>query len=95
MCFFFPFTCLIIYYLLFIYYVLPHRFFINFKTGQSEKDDVAFHFNPRHNANVVMNSFRNGQWEAEEFASVNPFKVGEAFEMFIVIKSEGYQVCAL
>lgn len=74
---------------------LPCSFAINFKTGQSEKDDVAFHFNPRMGSNVAMNSIRNGGWQTEEFASENPFKKGDAFEMFIVPKPEGYQVCAL
>ncbi|CAM4585312.1 unnamed protein product [Leuciscus chuanchicus] len=68
------------------------RFRINFKTGQSDTDDTAFHFNPRMDQNVVMNSFRNGKWESEESVSDNPFKKGEAFEMFTVIKSEGYQI---
>ncbi|XP_051953269.1 galectin-4 isoform X23 [Xyrauchen texanus] len=68
------------------------KFAINFKTGQSDKDDVAFHFNPRMGSKVAMNSFRNGGWQTEEFVSENPFKKGEAFEMFIVPKPEGYQV---
>ncbi|XP_050991775.1 uncharacterized protein lgals4 isoform X3 [Labeo rohita] len=68
------------------------RFEVNFKTGQSSNDDIAFHFNPRMDQKVVMKSFRNGGWEAEESVSDNPFKKGEAFEMFTVIRSEGYQV---
>ncbi|KAF4101770.1 hypothetical protein G5714_018202 [Onychostoma macrolepis] len=68
------------------------RFEINFKTGQSSSDDFAFHFNPRMDQKVAMNSFRNGGWEAEESVSDNPFKKGQPFEMFTVIKSEGYQV---
>lgn len=71
------------------------RFTINFKTGTSENDDIAFHFNPKYNANVVMNSFRNGGWEADEFFPDNPFKMGDAFEIIIVIIPEGYQVCDL
>uniref|UniRef100_A0A8C2Q5G3 Galectin n=1 Tax=Cyprinus carpio TaxID=7962 RepID=A0A8C2Q5G3_CYPCA len=71
---------------------LPCRFEINFKTGQSDSDDTAFHFNPRLHQKVVMNSFRNRKWEAKESVSDNPFKKGETFEMFTVIKSEGYQV---
>uniref|UniRef100_A0A8C1J188 Galectin n=1 Tax=Cyprinus carpio TaxID=7962 RepID=A0A8C1J188_CYPCA len=67
-------------------------FEINFKTGQSDSDDTAFHFNPRLHQKVVMNSFRNRKWEAKESVSDNPFKKGETFEMFTVIKSEGYQV---
>uniref|UniRef100_A0A8C1J166 Galectin n=1 Tax=Cyprinus carpio TaxID=7962 RepID=A0A8C1J166_CYPCA len=61
-------------------------------TGQSDSDDTAFHFNPRLHQKVVMNSFRNRKWEAKESVSDNPFKKGETFEMFTVIKSEGYQV---
>nr|XP_009292173.1 uncharacterized protein si:dkey-151j17.4 isoform X3 [Danio rerio] len=68
------------------------KFQINFKTGQSGSDDTAFHFNPRMGQIVAMNSFRNGKWETQESVSNNPFKKGEAFEMFTVIKSEGYQV---
>uniref|UniRef100_A0A9J8BTN0 Galectin 4 n=1 Tax=Cyprinus carpio carpio TaxID=630221 RepID=A0A9J8BTN0_CYPCA len=68
------------------------RFRINFKTGPTDKHDTAFHFNPRMGSNVAMNSFSTGKWETGESVSDNPFKKGEAFEMFFVIKSEGYQV---
>uniref|UniRef100_A0A673N3L3 Galectin n=1 Tax=Sinocyclocheilus rhinocerous TaxID=307959 RepID=A0A673N3L3_9TELE len=64
-------------------------------TGPSENDDIAFHFNARMDRKVVMNSFRNRGWEAEESVSDNPFKKGQPFEMFIVVKSEGYVVCVL
>uniref|UniRef100_A0A8C2K967 Galectin n=1 Tax=Cyprinus carpio TaxID=7962 RepID=A0A8C2K967_CYPCA len=57
------------------------RFEINFKTGQSDSDDTAFHFNPRLHQKVVMNSFRNRKWEAKESVSDNPFKKGETFEI--------------
>lgn len=78
-------------------FYFPCRFVINFKTGQSvgNDDDIAFHFNPRIGSKVALNSFRNKKWEAEESFSDNPFKKGQAFEMFTVIKSEGYQVCVL
>lgn len=39
-----------------------------------------------------MNSFIGGNWGTEEYASSNPFKAGEAFQMFIVAKPEGYMV---
>ncbi|XP_052387760.1 galectin-4 [Carassius gibelio] len=68
------------------------RFEINFKTGQSSNDDIAFHFNPRMDQKVAMNSLIKGRLGTEESVSDNPFKKGEAFEMFTVIKSEGYQV---
>uniref|UniRef100_A0A8C1QAE9 Galectin n=1 Tax=Cyprinus carpio TaxID=7962 RepID=A0A8C1QAE9_CYPCA len=74
---------------------LPYRFRINFKTGPTDKHDTAFHFNPRMGSNVAMNSFSTGKWETGESVSDNPFKKGEAFEMFFVIKSEGYQVRVL
>ncbi|TRY95471.1 hypothetical protein DNTS_000442 [Danionella cerebrum] len=67
-------------------------FGINFKTGSSDNDDIAFHFTPRMDREVAMNSFRNRSWETEETMSDNPFKRGQAFELFIVIKHEGYQV---
>ncbi|XP_058606812.1 uncharacterized protein lgals4 [Onychostoma macrolepis] len=68
------------------------RFEINFKTGQSSSDDFAFHFNPRMDQKVAMNSMINGNFGTEESVSDNPFKKGQPFEMFTVIKSEGYQV---
>ena len=74
---------------------LPCRFEINFKTGPSSNDDMAFQFNPRMDQKVAMNSVINGSWGTEESVSDNPFKKGEAFEMFTVIKSEGYQVSVL
>ncbi|XP_073710078.1 galectin-8-like [Misgurnus anguillicaudatus] len=67
-------------------------FAINLKTGQSDKDDIAFHFHFQNNVKAVMNSFRGEKWEAEEFAPVPPFKMGEPLELIIVIKTEGYQV---
>uniref|UniRef100_A0A673MUX7 Galectin n=1 Tax=Sinocyclocheilus rhinocerous TaxID=307959 RepID=A0A673MUX7_9TELE len=68
------------------------RFRINFKTGPTDKHETAFHFNPRMGSKVVMNSFSTGKWETEESFSDNPFKKGEDFDMFFVVKSEGYQV---
>uniref|UniRef100_A0A673IP95 Galectin n=1 Tax=Sinocyclocheilus rhinocerous TaxID=307959 RepID=A0A673IP95_9TELE len=41
---------------------------------------------------VVMNSVINGNLGTEESVSDNPFKKGQPFEMFTVIKSEGYKV---
>uniref|UniRef100_A0A673GS52 Galectin n=1 Tax=Sinocyclocheilus rhinocerous TaxID=307959 RepID=A0A673GS52_9TELE len=70
------------------------RFEVNFKTGQSDNDDFAFHFNPRMDRKVVMNSVINGNLGTEESVSDNPFKKGQPFEMFTVIKSEGYKVYA-
>ncbi|XP_053090626.1 uncharacterized protein lgals4 isoform X2 [Pangasianodon hypophthalmus] len=68
------------------------EFEINFQTGQSDSDDIAFHFNPRIGQYVYLNSFRNGSWEQEECASDELFTKGAAFYMFVVISSEGYEV---
>lgn len=72
---------------------LPCRFAVNFKTGPSDKDNIAFQFNPQIKGKVLMNSFRDGKWGTEEHATFNPFKTGEAFQIFIVAKPEGYLVC--
>ncbi|XP_060734584.1 uncharacterized protein LOC132851633 [Tachysurus vachellii] len=68
------------------------EFEINFQTGQSDSDDIAFHFNPRIGQYVYLNSFRNGIWEKEERVSEELFTKGAAFYMFVVIGSEGYEV---
>lgn len=71
---------------------LTHRFAFNLITGQKVDDDIAFHFNPRINDVVVRNSRRNGCWENEERTSGCPIPKGSAFDIFIVTKTEGYEV---
>ncbi|XP_072551942.1 galectin-6-like [Salminus brasiliensis] len=68
------------------------QFAINFKTGPSNEDDIAFHFKPCIGQKVALNSFRSGKWESEESASVEPFTKEAAFNMFVVITAEGYEV---
>ncbi|XP_058243509.1 uncharacterized protein lgals4 isoform X2 [Hemibagrus wyckioides] len=68
------------------------RFAINFKTGPSDGDDIAFHYNPRIGDITALNSFRNGTWETQENAPDKPFTKGEAFQIIIPINSEGYEV---
>ncbi|XP_076839553.1 verrucotoxin subunit beta-like [Brachyhypopomus gauderio] len=68
-----------------------NSFVINLKTGQRDDDDIAFHFESRVTY-VVCNSFRNGNWEAESNTDWCPFAKGGAFDMFIVITPEGYEV---
>uniref|UniRef100_A0A3B4CW64 Galectin n=1 Tax=Pygocentrus nattereri TaxID=42514 RepID=A0A3B4CW64_PYGNA len=68
-------------------------FTINLKAGQREGDDIAFHFNPRVGTpSVVRNTFRNGQWQNAEETSGGPFVKGGAFDLFMVVKPEGYEV---
>ncbi|KAK3548354.1 hypothetical protein QTP70_010715 [Hemibagrus guttatus] len=66
-------------------------FAINFKTGPSAGDDIAFHYNPRIGDITTLNSFRNGKWETPENAPDKPFTKGGAFQMIVAIKSEGYE----
>lgn len=63
--------------------------------GKSDGDDIAFHINPKLGNYVALNSYRNGSWETEESVCDKPFTKGAAFNMFVVIKSEGYEVCTL
>uniref|UniRef100_A0A3B4CVP6 Galectin n=1 Tax=Pygocentrus nattereri TaxID=42514 RepID=A0A3B4CVP6_PYGNA len=68
-------------------------FTINLKTGQTDRDDIAFHFNPRVGTpSVVRNTFRNGQWQNQEETSGGPFVKGGAFDLFMVIVN-GYVFC--
>lgn len=78
----------------FVFFVLL-RFKINFQTGESDGENIAFHINPRIGELVALNSFRNGSWETEEHASITPFAKEGALNMNIVINSEGYEVCFL
>ncbi|XP_053478229.1 galectin-4-like [Ictalurus furcatus] len=68
------------------------EFKINFQTGESDGENIAFHINPRIGELVALNSFRNGSWETEEHASIMPFAKEGALNMNIVINSEGYEV---
>ncbi|XP_053356100.1 galectin-6-like [Clarias gariepinus] len=67
-------------------------FEINFMTGPTENDDIAFQYNPRIGDVTALNSKRNGSWETQESACHNPFTRGGAFIILAVINSEGYQV---
>lgn len=69
------------------------RFTINFQTGKNEGDDIAFSINPQVGDVVALNSFRNGNWETKEHASVTVFSKEAALNMIIVINSEEYEVC--
>lgn len=64
------------------------RFEINFQTNQSS-DNIAFNINPQIVRFLVLNSPGNCSREKEAFASDKE----AAFNMFVVIKLEGYEVC--
>ncbi|XP_038144463.1 galectin-4-like isoform X4 [Cyprinodon tularosa] len=69
------------------------RFLINLLSEESESGDIALHFNPRFDGwdKVVFNSRTNGSWGSEEKIRRMPFSKGEAFELVIMITSEGFQ----
>ncbi|KAF4091856.1 hypothetical protein AMELA_G00041280 [Ameiurus melas] len=67
-------------------------FAFNFKTGPSDADDIAFHYNPRAGDFTFLNSFRNGSWEKEETVPDKSFTKGGAFQMFIAVTSDGYEI---
>uniref|UniRef100_A0A3B1JM14 Galectin n=1 Tax=Astyanax mexicanus TaxID=7994 RepID=A0A3B1JM14_ASTMX len=60
------------------------EFEVNLQTGPSNEDDKALHFKPCIGQKVTLNSFRNGKWESEESASVEPFTSGAPFTMFLM-----------
>ncbi|KAJ8280295.1 hypothetical protein GJAV_G00052870 [Gymnothorax javanicus] len=67
------------------------RFAINFRCGET---NIALHFNPRFDSEVVVvfNSFDGSGWQNEERPSKMPFRLGESFELFILVKAQGYQI---
>ncbi|KAK2818122.1 hypothetical protein Q7C36_022055 [Tachysurus vachellii] len=68
------------------------RFSINLKTGLSDEDDIAFHFNPRMSS-VVLNSRRNGTWDQNWVETPGgPIVCGAVFDIIVVIKPECYEV---
>ncbi|XP_017313557.1 cytolytic toxin-alpha [Ictalurus punctatus] len=72
--------------------VIGKTFAFNIVNGLRVDDNIAFHFNPRISKMVVRNSCRNGSWQNEERTSGCPIPKGSAFDVFIVTKSEGYEV---
>uniref|UniRef100_A0A3B3SQF5 Galectin n=1 Tax=Paramormyrops kingsleyae TaxID=1676925 RepID=A0A3B3SQF5_9TELE len=76
---------------------LPHhmkRFFCNLQCGEMEGSDIALHINPRFDGwdKVVFNSFQSGTWQEEKIVHMMPFHKGKAFELIIIVNTEGYQV---
>ncbi|CAG2115394.1 unnamed protein product [Medioppia subpectinata] len=56
--------------------------------------DIAFHFNPRFDENlIVRNSRQNQRWGPEEREpQTNPYVAGRSFETMILIESHGFKV---
>ncbi|XP_060754949.1 cytolytic toxin-alpha-like [Neoarius graeffei] len=64
---------------------------LNLQTGPRFGYDIALHISSCPNK-LVLNTCENGVWQKEEYIQSNPLVKGGAFDMFIVIKSEGYEV---
>ncbi|XP_047039603.1 galectin-5-like [Helicoverpa zea] len=72
------------------------RFSINLQCGPSisitDREDIAFHLNPRFNNNtVVLNCFENNQWGLEESFGGMPFSKG-TFELEIECDESAFKV---
>ncbi|KAB5513306.1 hypothetical protein PHYPO_G00249450 [Pangasianodon hypophthalmus] len=70
-------------------------------TGQSfifdfkawlKSDDIAFHFRPMISKWICCDSLRNGKWEKQENTPGCQISKGSVFDIFIVTKTEGYEV---
>ena len=54
--------------------------------------DVALHFNPRLNENVIVrNTYQNNQWGEEERNGGSPLKAGCNFSLTIKCEERGYR----
>jgi hypothetical protein len=78
---------------------IPHTsngFSINLSNGPTAVGtcDIALHFNPRINENVVVkNSFQNGRWGAEDRGGMGmPFRKGQSFDCVILVRHDKYMV---
>ncbi|TSL75315.1 Galectin-4 [Bagarius yarrelli] len=72
--------------------VTAKSFIVNLKVGVFEGDDIAFHYNVGIGDATTLNSVYDGRWQTKECVPAKPFIRGGAFQMIIVVKSEGYEV---
>ena len=67
-------------------------FMVAFCSSTGEGGNIPFRFR-YYNGRVVMNSFKDGQWQYEQGVSSDPFVPGQPFQLrFLVLENE-YQVC--
>jgi galectin-9 len=77
-----------------------NRFEFNLMVGSviseqlKQSGDIALHFNPRFDTNlVVRNSRQNGRWGPEEREpQVMPYAAGRDFETMLLIEADGFKV---
>ncbi|XP_048857548.1 galectin-9-like isoform X2 [Brienomyrus brachyistius] len=73
------------------------RFHVNLQCGARAGADVALHINPRfdnHPTFVVLNTYRNSAWGAEERKYEAPFPRGSTFTLTIVVNRDKYKLLA-
>ncbi|XP_053471989.1 cytolytic toxin-alpha-like [Ictalurus furcatus] len=65
---------------------------LDFVTPLVVAGDIAFHFRPCISDWICCDSRRNGMWEKQEKTSWCQISKGSSFDIFIVTKTEGYEV---
>lgn len=61
--------------------------------GVSDTHDIALHFNPRFQENIIVrNIYQNGQWGDEERTGGSPLKAGSDFTLKIICEDRGYRI---
>lgn len=62
------------------------------QTGESDTDDIVFHFNPRWDdgPSIVLNTRQDGIWGNEIALPTVPFQIGRPFHLIIFCQDDGY-----
>lgn len=59
----------------------------------AEGHDIALHFNPRLNDDVIVrNTYQSGQWGDEERVGESPLKAGSDYTLKFVCEERGYRI---
>ncbi|XP_053471963.1 cytolytic toxin-alpha-like [Ictalurus furcatus] len=66
-------------------------FAINLQTGPNFGYDTALHFKPKATS-VALNTCRNGEWDDEVSIQGSPFASGGAFDIIMIVRTDGYEV---
>ncbi|XP_069459037.1 galectin-9-like isoform X1 [Ovis canadensis] len=71
-----------------------NRFSVNFQTGISDTNNIAFHFNPRFDGGgyVVCNTRQQGNWGSEAKKMQMPFQKGSEFEICFDVDRSSFKV---
>ncbi|XP_044155677.1 galectin-9-like, partial [Bufo gargarizans] len=72
---------------------LADRFDVNFRTGDAQRSDIAYQFNPRlEEGQVISNGRKNNIWLQSEAKSEMPFAREKPFELRFLVTDESYKV---